>query len=196
VEPAWDSTKTRSTTTSANRPVRDNPIYPAGWPTENKSILIPRNGTPKSRRAKKTVVTGRRRILGWIGLALTAPIAGCGDDDEPGPGLYAPNAQIIYRPGDDRFDYPEDVLVRVSVENTTSDRQSGTLRTTLERLDESGTDEGTQEAETPTVVDSWTREQSFSISRGTSRAFFVVFEDVLDEAVDTDTLRARATIDQ
>lgn len=133
-------------------------------------------------------MTGRRRVLGWLGLALAGPLAGCSSDDDPGPGLYATNAQVIYRADDDRFDYPEDVLVRVTVENTTSDRQSGTLRTTLERVDVSGA--------TPALIDAWTQEQSFSISRGTSRAFLVVFEGLLKEAVDNETLRARAAIDQ
>jgi hypothetical protein len=136
---------------------------------------------PVTRRA--VTATSRRRLLGWVGLGLAGGVAGCGDDD-PGPGLYASNTQILHRPGDDRFDYPEDVAVRVTVENTTSDRQTETLRTVLERLDDS-------EA-TPTVVDSWVDRRQLSISRGTSRATVVVFERVLGETDEEVTLRARA----
>lgn len=128
----------------------------------------------------------RRRILGGLGLVLCGTLAGCGDDEDPGPGLYAPNAQVVYRPGDGRFDYPEDVGVRVGVENTTSDRQNGRLRTTLELIGDSGA--------TPGVVESWTDEREITISRGTSRAVFVVFERVLDAAVANDRLRGRAEI--
>lgn len=127
----------------------------------------------------------RRRIVRSVGLALCGVLAGCSDDD-PGPGLYASNAQVIHRRGDDRLDYPEDVLVRVTVENTTPDRQEATLRTTLEHLDESG--------ETPAVVDSWTDERDISISRGTSRPYFVLFEDVLGTDGADAALRARATM--
>jgi hypothetical protein len=129
--------------------------------------------------------TSRRRLLGWAGLGLAGGVAGCGDDDDdPGPGLYASNAQVLHRPGDDRFDYPEDVAVRVTVENTTSDRQTKTLRTVLERLDDAET--------TPTVADSWVDRRQLSISRGTSRAKVVVFERVLGETDEEVTLRARA----
>ena len=131
-------------------------------------------------------MTSRRRVLGWFGLAVAGGTAGCGDDDDPGPGLYAPNTQIIHRAGDDRFDYPEDVAVRVSVENTTSDRQEAILRTTLEYA---GADD-----ETPAVVESWTDERDISIPRGTSRQFLIVFEGVFREGYDEDGLRARAEI--
>lgn len=127
----------------------------------------------------------RRRVVRSVGLAFCGVLAGCSDDD-PGPGLYASNAQVIHRRGDDRLDYPEDVLVRVTVENTTPDRQDATLRTTLEHLDESG--------ETPAVVDSWTDERDISISRGTSRPYFVLFEAVLGPDGADAALRARATM--
>ncbi|MEF8781745.1 MAG: hypothetical protein V5A39_02085 [Haloarculaceae archaeon] len=110
----------------------------------------------------------RRRVLGAAGLLLGGGLAGCGGDDPP-PGLYATDTQVVYRPEDDRFDYPEDVGVRVTVENTSPNRQDATLRTTLEYVTSGGT---------PAVVDSWTREWDISMSRGSSRAYFVVFEGV------------------
>lgn len=128
--------------------------------------------------------TSRRRVLCWAGLALCGSLAGCGSDDDPGPGLYATNAQVVYRSGDNRFDYPTDVGVRVAVENTTSNRQNGTLRTTLEYVDDA--------TATPTVLDSWTDEREVTISRGTSRAVFVVFQELFEDPVATDELRASA----
>ncbi len=130
-------------------------------------------------------VPSRRELLCSVGL-VAAGIAGCSDDDEPGPGLYASNAQVIHRAGDDRLDYPEDVLVRVTVENTTPDRQEGTLRTRLERLEEDG--------ETAAVADSWTKERDINITRGTSRPYFELFETVLGEDEEDPSLRARADI--
>jgi len=143
------------------------------------------NGTPKTGRANEQIVVRRRQIIRSVGLAVPGVLAGC-SDDEPGPGLYASNAQVIHRQGDDRLDYPEDVLVRVTVENTTPDRQDATLRTTLEHLDGS--------ADTPAVVGSWTDERDISISRGTSRPYFVRFEGVLGADGTDASLRARATI--
>lgn len=128
----------------------------------------------------------RRRVVCSVALALCGGLAGCSDGDEPGPGLYASNAQVIHRQGDDRLDYPEDVLVRVTVENTTPDRQDATLQTTLEHLDERG--------ESPGIVDSWVDEQDISISRGTSRPYFVLFEDVLGVDGADAALRAGASM--
>lgn len=130
----------------------------------------------------------RRRVVCTAGLVLSGIVAGCSDeDDDPGPGLYASNAQVIHRRGDDRLDYPVDVLVRVTVENTTPDRQNGLLETTLERLETPGG--------TPTVLDSWTDTRQISISRGTSRPYFVLFEDILDADSTDPALRARATFE-
>ncbi len=131
-------------------------------------------------------MTRRRQVVCSVGLVLCGAVAGCGDDDGPGPGLYASNAQVIHRRGDDRLDYPGDVLVRVTVENTTPDRQDATLRTTLEHTDEGGG--------TPAVVDSWTDERDISISRGSSRPYFVLFEGVLGADGADAALRARASM--
>jgi hypothetical protein len=122
-------------------------------------------------------------VLGWLAAGAGCGLAGCGGDDPP-PGLYATRAHVVYHRGDDRFGYPEDVGVRVTVENTASDRLQGRLRTTLERLG-SGT--------TPAVVDTWHDERDLSLSRGSSRACFVVFEGAGRPGADADAYRARAT---
>jgi hypothetical protein len=122
-------------------------------------------------------------VLGTAGFVLAGVLAGCGGDDPP-PGLYATNTQVVYRPGDDRFDYPEDVGVRVTVENTSPDRQDATLRTVLEYLAADGT---------PSVVDSWRKEQKISLSRGSTQAYFVVFAGVGGVATNRDgAFRSRA----
>lgn len=136
--------------------------------------------------------------------------AGClGEDSQVG--LYATNAQAVYRPGDSRFDYPEDVGVRVTVENTSPDRRGGELVVTLESIDP-----GT--GGTPTVRNSWQRRQDVSLGRGATRLDFFVFEGVAqaeagggdgagerdqngdggDENVDSveERFRARATISE
>lgn len=127
----------------------------------------------------------RRYLLGWVGVALGLAGAGCGGDDPP-PGLYASRTQLVYQPGDDRYRYPEDIGVRVTVENTSSQRREGVLETTLEELDDS---EGT-----PAAVESWSREQSVSMSGGTTRGFFHVFEAVVGDGQDEDSFRARASV--
>jgi hypothetical protein len=108
-------------------------------------------------------------VLRWVGTGGGVALAGCGSED-PAPGIYASNAQVVYRRGDDRFDYPDDVGVRVTVENTASDRMGGRLVTTLERLGDRA------DGATPAAVQTWRDEREISLSRGTSRAVFVVFE--------------------
>jgi hypothetical protein len=122
-------------------------------------------------------------LLGLIGTGLGVGLAGCGGEDPP-PGIYASNAQVVYRRDDERFDYPGDVGVRVSVENTASSRQTGRLETTLERIADDGT--------TPAVLETWREVREVSLSRGTSRAVFVVFEGAGEEGSD---YRARASLE-
>jgi hypothetical protein len=130
------------------------------------------------------VTPTRRRVLGWLGLGLGCGLAGCGGDDDPPPGLYATDAQVVYRRDDDRFDYPTDVGVRVTVENTSPDRQGATLRTTLDRLGQAGG--------TPAVVDSWMKTRDISLSRGATRPYFFVFQGA---GSDGGPFEARAVLD-
>jgi len=131
------------------------------------------------------VTPTRRRVLSWGALGVGLALSGCGGDDPP-PGLYASRAQVIHQRGDDRLDYPGDLGVRVTVENTSSDRQQGFLETTLERFDRSGG--------TPAVVDAWSAGRNVELSRGATRSHFFVFEDVFEDGDTVEQFRARATV--
>ncbi len=85
----------------------------------------------------------RRALL--FGVAGATALAGCSDEDDEEPGLYAIDVLTLYRDGDGWYDYPEEVGVQVTVENTDVDRHRGTLVATLFRA--SGAETGTQRQE-------------------------------------------------
>jgi len=105
----------------------------------------------------------RRAVLAATTGALAASLAGCTEEGS----FHASNAVVIHREGDDWYDYPEDVGVRATVENTTPNRQSGVLEVTLRRTDGDG---------------EWTRERDVDIGRGSTTSLNVVFEDVADSS--------------
>ncbi len=117
----------------------------------------------------------RRRFLAGLGGSGMVAVAGCADDDDPEPGLHATTATVLHRPGDDRYQYPEDVAVRVVVENTDLDRHTGTLVVGLERVSDSGETSG----------DAWTTERPLDLSGGTTRSYVVVFEGVAESTATT-----------
>jgi len=103
----------------------------------------------------------RRAVLAATTGALAASLAGCTEEGS----FHASNAVVIHREGDDWYDYPEDVGVRATVENTTPNRQSGVLAVTLRQTDGDG---------------EWTRERTVDIGRGSTTSLNVAFEDVAD----------------
>jgi hypothetical protein len=121
----------------------------------------------------------RRRVLALAGTAVTVGLAGCGAEAK----FLVTNIQPIHRPGDDRFDYPEDILYRVSIENTGPDRAEGTLDMTL-------THDAGNETET------WSKQQEVSVSRGTAALKMIVFENVFQEGNDIDNYSLEAEIVQ
>jgi hypothetical protein len=112
-------------------------------------------------------LVSRRRFLGVFSTWLALAIAGCSDEE---PEFLVTNTQLIHRQGDNRFDYPEDVLVRVAVENGKANRQDGTLRITLTH------DPGTGEED----VEEWTQEDEISLGQATSKQLHYRFRDVFD----------------
>lgn len=64
----------------------------------------------------------RRQFLGLAGAAVGGSLAGC--LDEEGEEFLVTNTQIGFE--------PPDVVVRVTIENISSERQSGTLEMTLQ----------------------------------------------------------------
>lgn len=122
----------------------------------------------------------RRQFVGFAGAAA-AGLAGCLDAETE---FLVTDTLIIHHEGQRYYDYPEDVAVRVEVDNTTPDRQEGTLVVTLERTD------GDE------VLNSWTNRQPITLSRGTNQRETLVFEDVFDPDNDIDNYRSGAHIEQ
>jgi|GEM_PF-2104790 len=103
----------------------------------------------------------RRSLLASAAGGFAVSLAGCTDEGT----FHASNAVVIHRDGDDWYDYPEDVGVRATVENTTPNRQTGVLVVTLRRTDGDG---------------EWAEERAVDIGRGSTITYNVAFEDVAD----------------
>jgi len=126
------------------------------------------------------VRTGRRRLLAVVGTTFAGALAGCGDVETE---FVVSNTQIVHQVGQEGQRYPEDVGVRVAVDNTTPNRQEGTVVVTLEKTD------GDE------AVGSWTQREELSVSRGTSVRVVFVFESVFEPGDDIDDFRVRAEIE-
>lgn len=124
----------------------------------------------------------RRRWLAVFGSGVAGAIAGCSDEE---PEFLVTNTQLIHRQGDDRFDYPEDVLVRIAVENGKANRQEGTLQITLTH------DPGTGGED----VEEWTQEDEISLGQATSKQLHYRFRDVFDPGNDIENYTIDAQID-
>jgi hypothetical protein len=105
--------------------------------------------------------SSRRAFLVGAGASLATAIAGCSDEDDPEPGLHAVDVLTLYRDGDGWYDYPGQVGVQVTVENTDADRHRGTLVVALSR-------EGTDETRRV--------ERDVELPGGTTRGVRVVFD--------------------
>lgn len=106
----------------------------------------------------------RRRHL--LALVAGGGLAAC---VEAKAEFLVTKSQRIHRPGDDRFDYPQDILYRVSIENTGPNRQEGRVEMTLTY------DPGDREGET------WSKTDSISLGRGRAVRKEYVFENVYRE---------------
>jgi hypothetical protein len=97
----------------------------------------------------------RRALL--LGVAGATALAGCSDDqEEEDPGLVAIDVLTLYRDGDGWYDYPGEVGVQVTVENTDVDRHRKPLVVTLEREADSAT---------------WTKRREVELPGGTTRGY-------------------------
>lgn len=103
----------------------------------------------------------RRSVIATAAGGVAAALAGCFGEGS----FHASNAIVIHRKGDRWYDYPQDVGVRVSLENTTPNRQTGVLEVTLRQTDGDG---------------EWTVERDVDIGRGSTSSLNVAFEDVAD----------------
>ena len=119
----------------------------------------------------------RRAYLALAGGTL-AGLAGCVDGEGE---FLVSETQIIHQSGDPRYDYPDDVLVRVSLENRTSSRQEGILEVTLVYDPGTGDDDpGTGDDD----VETWTETDDVEVSHAASLHPGYVFEDVYEAGRD------------
>lgn len=124
----------------------------------------------------------RRRYLALVcGGFLAGGLAGCSDQESE---FVVTNTQLVHRDGDDRFDYPDDVLVRVTIENSFAERQEGTLELTL--IHHPGGDDSREET--------WEKRDQISLPQGTSTIRRYVFEDVFEPGNDIGDYTLEATI--
>lgn len=123
----------------------------------------------------------RRRLLALASASLGFGLAGCLDHEAE---FLVTRVQRVHQPGDRRFDYPEDVLYQVSIENTGPEREAGRLEMTLVY----DPDDGEQET--------WSRTDDISLGRGSSVLQEYVFENVVDSADDIEDYRLEAELVQ
>ena len=116
-------------------------------------------------------------FLSASGLGI-AGLAGClesqptnAPDPDPDADVVVTDTRIIHRSGDDRFEYPDDVMVRVSVENNAGERKQRTLVVTLRR--NSDPEEGSDSEHQLT--------DEIDLSHASSIQKHYVFEGVFDE---------------
>jgi len=125
----------------------------------------------------------RRTYLGIAGGALSLGLAGCTDTETE---FLVTNTQLIHQNGDDRFDYPDDILIRVAVENTRPSRQEGTLELTLRH------DPGTGEDD----VETWTKTDDIELAQGTTKQYHYRFQNVFETGNDLSDYTVEGTIIQ
>lgn len=127
----------------------------------------------------------RRRLLWLTGAVLGGGLAGCvgrtEEDGEDGDFLVS-QAYLIHQETD-QASFPEDVTVRVEFQNTTGERQEGTVVATLERTDGE------------TVQESWEESASVSLPPRIVGSTDLVFESVFGPGDDIDDFRADATLE-
>ena len=123
----------------------------------------------------------RRRLLALAGGAAVLGLAGCAEQKSE---FLVTQTRLVHREGDRQYDYPQDILYEVSIENTGPQRQEGRVEMTL--VYEPGDGESR----------SWSKTDPISLSRGTSVQEQYVFEDVFDLDRDTDDYRLEAEIVQ
>jgi hypothetical protein len=123
----------------------------------------------------------RRRLLALAGGALVAGLAGCAEQEAE---FLVTDTRRIHQVGGRGYDYPQDILYRVSVENTGPEREEGRLELTL--VYDPGDGDG----------QSWSKTENISLSRGTATRRRFVFENVYDVSSDIEDYQLDAEIVQ
>jgi len=123
----------------------------------------------------------RRQLLALAAGATLAGFGGCAEQDSE---FLVTDTQLIHQEGDRAYDYPQDFLYRVSIENTGPRRQEGRVMLRLVYEPERGDSQ------------SWSKTDTVELSRGTATRRRYVFENVFDESRDVDDYRLEAEIVQ
>jgi hypothetical protein len=123
----------------------------------------------------------RRRLLALVGGAVVAGLAGCAEQEAE---FLVTDVRQIHQPGGRKSDYPEDILYRVSVENTGPQREEGRIELRLVY------DPADGERET------WSKAETISLSRGTATRREYIFEDVYETDNDIENYQLEAEIVQ
>lgn len=121
----------------------------------------------------------RRTVLAGLSTATLAGLAGCSDAEAE---FIVTNTQRVHSSGHSQFDYPDDILYRVTIENTGPSREHGTLEMTLTY------DPGDGQTET------WDKADDISLGRGSSVRHEYVFDDVYVVGRDIDDYGFEAEI--
>jgi len=124
----------------------------------------------------------RRTLLRGLPAAALG-LAGCSSEG-PAPGLHAVRTVLVHRPGYADADYPEDVAVRVDVENTSRERLRGTLVVTLTRA-----------ADASRETRTWTRRRDFTLQSVTTRSYILTFESVFSPGDAEDAFSGSARVE-
>lgn len=130
----------------------------------------------------------RRRAVLTIGAGtLLTGGAGCLDvDEDEDLELLVTNTQLIHQEGQDRFSYPEDVLVRVGLENEHGSSREGTLVITLTYDPGTGAED----------IEAWEITDDIQLTGITATANEYIFEDVYREGRDLDNYTVEAWIEE
>ncbi len=125
----------------------------------------------------------RRQYLGVAAGALGTGVAGCLDEN---PEFLVTNVEVIHQSGFGNVDYayPDDMLVRVTIENGYPERREGTVVVVLEYAPDGE------------PVESWEEREFYSLGRGVSPQPYFVFTDAYRPGSTVNDYRAEGSIEK
>lgn len=125
----------------------------------------------------------RRRYLALAVGGLSLSVAGCTADEEPE--FLVTNTEVIHQDGFGYVDYthPDDMLVRVTVENEFAERREGVVVVELVYAPDGD------------PIESWEQREELSLGRTQSPQQFYVFRDAYQEGSSVNDYRADGYIE-
>ncbi len=114
----------------------------------------------------------RRQYLAAVSSGAAVALAGCGGAEGH---FLVTDVRIIHQDGQREGTYPQDILVRVEIENDFPNAQETDLETTLSYVPE--------DADSPeeTWSDTW---EDLTVPTGSTREVYVLFEDSYESGRD------------